>query len=89
MFGERYGLPAAISAHNNYYVWGTRGYTGQVVIIWGSRAENTTSLFDSIQQVASMSTDRAPISENHFPIYVCRRLKVPLVTIWPSLRHFE
>ena len=31
-FGARYGLPPAISGHNNYWLWGPHGYSGNVVI---------------------------------------------------------
>ena len=31
-FGGRYGLPPALSGHNNYWLWGTHGYSGNVVI---------------------------------------------------------
>jgi hypothetical protein len=34
-FGGRYGLPQPISGHNAFYFWGTRGCTGQVVIMMG------------------------------------------------------
>jgi hypothetical protein len=32
-FGSRYGLPSAISAHQNYYFWGPRQYTGESLIL--------------------------------------------------------
>jgi len=33
-YGKRYGLPKAISGHNNYWLWGPRGWTGEVVILF-------------------------------------------------------
>ena len=30
-FAKRYGLPKAISGHNQYGYWGPRGYTGEIV----------------------------------------------------------
>jgi hypothetical protein len=89
IFGAQYGLPKAISAHNNYYLWGTRGYTGRVAIVLGSRAGNTVAMFDTVEQAATISATRTAISENHLPVYVCRRPRAPLKDIWPSLRHFE
>ncbi|HTU58286.1 MAG TPA: glycosyltransferase family 39 protein, partial [Polyangiales bacterium] len=32
VFGARYHLPPALSGHNNFWLWGTHGYTGNVVI---------------------------------------------------------
>lgn len=89
IFGAQYGLPKAISAHNNYYLWGTRGYTGRVVIVLGSRAGNTAAMFHTVEQAATISAARAAISENHLPVYVCRLPRTPLKDIWPLLRHFE
>ncbi|HEV8129516.1 MAG TPA: glycosyltransferase family 39 protein, partial [Candidatus Eisenbacteria bacterium] len=34
-FGPRYGLPPAISRHNNYWLWGPRGGSGEVMILVG------------------------------------------------------
>jgi hypothetical protein len=36
-FGPKYGLPKAISGHQNYWYWGPRNYTGESVIIIGGR----------------------------------------------------
>jgi hypothetical protein len=33
--GEQYGLPKSIGIHNNYWIWGPRDYTGEVMIILG------------------------------------------------------
>jgi hypothetical protein len=32
-FGRRLGLPPAVSPHNNYWLWGSNGYTGEVMIV--------------------------------------------------------
>ncbi len=32
-FGAKYGLPKSISAHQNYWYWGPRNYTGESVIL--------------------------------------------------------
>ena len=88
-FGAKYGLPKAISGHNNYYLWGTRGYTGEVVILFGQHAESTKTMFGTVEQVASISNWHDVAAENHLPVYICRRPKVPLAKLWPTLRYFE
>jgi hypothetical protein len=35
-FGDEYGLPRAISGHNNHYLWGPGDASGEVVIAFGS-----------------------------------------------------
>ncbi len=33
VLGAKYGLPSAISGHQNYWFWGPRGYTGEEMIV--------------------------------------------------------
>jgi hypothetical protein len=32
---KKYDLPRAISGHNNYWLWGPREYTGEIMIMIG------------------------------------------------------
>ncbi len=89
LIGRKYALPAAISAHNSYYFWGTHGNTGEVVILFGQNAESMKTMFDEVQQAATITDLHAAPAENHLPVYVCRRPKQPLTQIWPSLRYYE
>jgi hypothetical protein len=34
-FAKKYDLPRAISGHNNYWLWGPREYTGEIMIMIG------------------------------------------------------
>jgi len=89
LLGEKYGLPKAISPHNNYYLWGTKGNSGEVVILFGPNAEQEKTLFASVEQVATISDTHGAISERQLPVYVCRLPQAPLAQLWPSLRHYE
>lgn len=87
-FGAAYGLPHAISAHNNYYLWGPQGYSGDVVIAVGMRLEDLRALFGSVQQVATIGDPYAVPDENNLPVYLCRRPRIPLSQAWPTLKFF-
>ncbi|HVN20110.1 MAG TPA: glycosyltransferase family 39 protein [Dongiaceae bacterium] len=89
LLGAPLGLPKAISAHNNYYYWGTRQYTGEVVILFGQRAESMRAMFTSVEQAGTISDDHAVPAENRLPVYVCRKSKAPLAKVWPTLRYYE
>ena len=39
LFGPKYGLPPAISGHQNYFLWGPHGATGESMIVMGDRQE--------------------------------------------------
>jgi hypothetical protein len=88
-FGPQYGLPDAISGHNNYYLWGTHGYTGEVAIVFGQHAESIKAMFGSVERVATISNRHAAQAETQLPVYLCRRSKAPLAQLWPQLRYFE
>jgi len=89
LLGAEYGLPKAISGHNNYYYWGTNGHTGEVVILFGQHAESTKNMFSSVEQAATISNGHGAAAENHLPVYVCRHPRAPLERLWPSLRYYE
>jgi len=87
-FGPRYGLPKAICAHQTYYFWGPRHYTGEVVILlqWSrSRAEQ---LFASVADAATLDHPYA-MAEEHYTILIGRGLKQPLAQLWPRLKHWN
>ena len=89
LLGAPFGLPKAISAHNNYYLWGTNGSTGEIVILFGQHAESAKKLFSSVELAATISDSDAASAESHLAIYICRHPKAPLAELWPLLRYFE
>jgi hypothetical protein len=88
LFGPRSGLPKAISGHNNYFLWGPRGATGEVVILFGERAESTKKLFGEVELAAVIENRYAAAAERHLRVYVCRHPTAPLEKLWPLLRFY-
>jgi len=88
-YSSKYNLPKSIGAHNSYWLWGTRGYTGELVIILGGGYKDKLESFGSVTIVDTVRTEYAMPYENNLPIYVCRNLKVPLAQLWPRLKHYE
>jgi dolichyl-phosphate-mannose-protein mannosyltransferase len=87
-FGSTYGLPKAISGHNNYYLWGPREYTGEVVISYGIPIEKLQPLFGRIEQAATIRNEYAIPEENNLPVYICREPKMSLQKAWPRLKFY-
>lgn len=87
LYGAQYGLPQAISGHQNYFFWGPRGHTGAVMIIVGNDDRDLDRLFQSVQVVGHIDDPLAMPYENG-PIYLCRGLKQPLATLWPKTKHW-
>jgi hypothetical protein len=89
-FGPRFGLPPAISGHNNYWLWGTRGGTGEVVISVGGSRDDPHADFRSVVLMDTTGTSpHAMPYENGTPIFLCRGLTVPLAQAWPLARSYE
>ena len=88
LLGKSYGLPDAISGHNNYYLWGPHGYSGEVVISLGVPYQVLEKLFGEIEPAAIISNPYAMPVEDHLPVYICGKPKAPLALMWPQLRYY-
>jgi 4-amino-4-deoxy-L-arabinose transferase-like glycosyltransferase len=84
-FGPRYGLPKAISAHQNYYYWGPREYTGENVILLEWDLEDAKYWCRSVQQGPQIAPYYG-MGWEHYTILICRDFKVPLSQAWPKLK---
>jgi hypothetical protein len=88
-FGRARGLPPALCTHNNYWYWGPGDTNGNTMIVVGGKAGWVGSLFETFDRVATFECRYCRPDENHKPIYVGRRMRVPLSSIWPEERSFE
>jgi 4-amino-4-deoxy-L-arabinose transferase-like glycosyltransferase len=85
-FGRRYGLPKAISAHQNYFLWGPRGYNGDCLLVMDDDRETLETIFADVRQVGMVHHPLAMPYENDKPLHLCRRPKVPLPELWPKIK---
>jgi Dolichyl-phosphate-mannose-protein mannosyltransferase len=88
MFGPKFGLPPAISGHQNYFLWGPRDYTGESVIVMHGEQKDLESRFAEVQKVASVDHPYSMPYE-HFDVFYCRGLKHPLGEIWPQVKNWD
>jgi 4-amino-4-deoxy-L-arabinose transferase-like glycosyltransferase len=88
-FGRPYGLPPAISGHNQYYLWGTHGYSGNVIIDVAGDCGARQHLFQSSERAASSSAPWTMPYEDGIPIMVCRGIKIPLAELWPGKKSYR
>ena len=87
-FGSRYGLPKAISGHQNYFLWGPRNYTGEIVILEGSSETDARKQFASVEVAATLNIPYVYSYETQ-PILLCRGLKGNLQTLWPRVKNWR
>jgi hypothetical protein len=84
-FGKPYGLPKSISAHQNYYYWGYRQYTGESLILLGWDLERARQWCREVIEGPTLDPYYG-MSEEHFTILTCHGLKEPLSTAWPKFK---
>ena len=87
-FGREYGLPKAISRHQSYFLWGPRGYTGEVLIMLGTSKEDAEKICESVEEKTEVNH---PYSDGYekYKILICRNTKKPLPEIWQSLKYWD
>ena len=88
-YGPALGLPKALSGHNSYFLWGPRGCRGGVVIVIDGDLEDLQEVFESAELATTYTCRDCMPYENDKPIWIARRLKMPLENLWPELQHFD
>jgi len=88
-FGPQYGLPPAISGHNQYDLWGTHGASGNVVIDVAGDCGAREHLFASSERAATFTSPWVMPFEDGIPIMVCRGIKEPLAELWPRVKAYR
>jgi hypothetical protein len=84
--GKQYGLPNAISSHNNYWYWGPGNKPGKVLLVIGGSKQDYDRLYEDVQQVATFTNPYA--QESGKPIFLCRKPRHTLQEAWPNIHNF-
>jgi hypothetical protein len=87
-FGAPFGLPPALSGHNQYFLWGARGYDGSVLIRVNEEPQKLARRCDSAVLGGRFGASYAMPYENDAPISICRGLHTPLGKLWPQLKFY-
>jgi len=78
-----------LSGNNNYWVWGTRGFSGNVLIDVNGDINVDRARFRDVRLATIVRNPYAMPYENNLPILVCRGIKTPLADLWPQLRNYS
>ncbi|MDQ6860645.1 MAG: glycosyltransferase family 39 protein [Verrucomicrobiota bacterium] len=88
-FGPKYGLPPAISGHQNYFYWGPRGYTGELLLVIDTPNGEEREQFESVEDLGLIeSSPWAMPWQQRSHLYLCRGLKGDLRDFWPKLKNW-
>ncbi len=86
-FGPKFGLPPAISGHQNYFLWGPHDWTGEVALVLDTRDDNEREQFASVEDLGQIvSSPWAMPFERRTHIYLCHDLKGNVQDVWPQLK---
>jgi hypothetical protein len=87
-FGPKLGLPVALSGHNNYFLYGTRGASGNAVLAVGLDPRLLRTQWKSVVRVATYHNDYVLPDENDLPVYLCTQPLRDFATWWPHVKRF-
>lgn len=88
-FAGNRGFPPVISGHNQYFLWGTHGASGDVLVDVGGDCGASMHLFRRSRRAATFSAPYVMPYENNLPIMLCRGIKHPLADVWPSIKDYN
>jgi Dolichyl-phosphate-mannose-protein mannosyltransferase len=89
ILGTKYGLPAAIGGHQNYWIWGPRGYTGEeMIVINDTSLEEMNAVYRSCI-VKGRRDDPYTMPWEHGFIYLCYGRKTSYAADWKELKHYR
>jgi 4-amino-4-deoxy-L-arabinose transferase-like glycosyltransferase len=75
LLAKQYGLPNAVSTHNNYWFWGPGTKPGNVLLVVGGSKHDYEELYEDVQVAATC-------------IYLCRKPKTTLQAYWRTHHNF-
>ncbi len=88
-FARELSLPPAISAHNNWFLWGTGECTLEVLLVIGDDAERLGELFFEVERGATFDCRDCMPYEDELPVWIVRRPRADLRALWPRIKHFD
>ncbi|HMQ70022.1 MAG TPA: glycosyltransferase family 39 protein [Ignavibacteria bacterium] len=88
-FSKEYKLPEAISGHNSYWLWGFKKTDDPVVILIGGNKQELLKIFDYVDEVLVHNVKYAMPYENNLPIFIARKIKSPLDSVWSRNKHYD
>jgi len=86
-FGPAYGLPPAISGHQNYFYWGPRDFTGSCLVVIGRTREQLRQQYETVIEMGELYHPYAMPFENHREIWIVHGPKYgTLQEAWPAFK---
>jgi hypothetical protein len=75
LLGPGYGLPNAISGHQNYFLWGWNGYTGESVLTLGNDPDGYRKFYGEVVDLGLFDSPWSRDSENQHYLWLRHRVR--------------
>jgi hypothetical protein len=85
VYGGADGLPPALCGQLQYWLWGTHGYDGSVIIHVNGDPAQWSEVCRESKVIGSFGAPYTMPYENG-PIILCRGMRRPLPEMWPLFR---
>ncbi|MGI9087966.1 MAG: ArnT family glycosyltransferase [Chthoniobacterales bacterium] len=88
-FGPKYGLPPALSGQQNYYLWGPRDYSGELLLVIDAPGGDEHEEFRAVEDLGPIASSQWAMPwEQKQHIYLCRDLHGTLRELWPKVKEW-
>lgn len=88
LLGRQHGLPPVLSGHNNYFLWGTGGWKGGVLVVLGGDEDDNRRVCRDLRKVGEVRCGHCMPYEDRNPVYLCRGFTRPFAEIWPEIKSY-
>jgi hypothetical protein len=89
VLGRRFGLPRALSGHNNYWLWGPDAWDGGVMIVIDDQDGDGPALFEHWERVGSFDHPYAMPYERRQNVYVGRGFRQDPAKAWAGFKSYN
>jgi uncharacterized protein (TIGR03382 family) len=89
LYGPALGLPPALSGHNAYWMWGPGPCSGQIMIVVGGRPAEHARAYAEVTSAGTFTCPDCMPYESDLTIWVLRRPRQSIATLWPLAKHFN
>jgi len=87
-FGKKAGLPPVIGTHNNFWLWGTRGLDGSVLIVVADQDSPLLQHFASCRRAAQVECPQCESRLHRRDVFLCRQPARSLRELWADLKDY-
>ncbi len=88
VLGPKYGLPTAISGHQNYFYWGWNGYTGESVLTFNNNIDGYRQYYGEVVDLGLFDSPWTRYSERQHYLWLRHRVR-PYALDWQDFKDWH